>query len=40
VVYKQLNQDVHRLTAADARRHGVDTDPNGWAVVGFIQRAW
>ncbi|HET7681235.1 MAG TPA: porin [Xanthobacteraceae bacterium] len=40
VVYKQLNQDVHRLTAAEARRHGVETDPNGWAVVGFIQRNW
>jgi Porin subfamily len=40
VVYKQLNQDVHRFTAAEARRRGVDTDPNGWAVVGFIQRNW
>jgi hypothetical protein len=40
LVYKQLDQDVHRLTQQEANRLGVDTSPSGWAVVGFIQRAW
>ena len=40
VVYKQLNQSVSRATRDEANRLGVDTDPSGWAVVGFIQRSW
>jgi hypothetical protein len=40
VVYKQLNQDVSNATKVTANALGVDTSPSGWAVVGFIQRAW
>lgn len=40
VVYKQLDQGVSRPTKIEAGRLGVDTDPSGWAVVGFIQRNW
>jgi hypothetical protein len=40
VVYKQLDQTVSNPTRATANALGVDTSPSGWAVVGFIQRAW
>jgi hypothetical protein len=40
VVYKQTNQDVSPAIAAAAAKNSIDTDPSGWAVSMFIQRAW
>jgi hypothetical protein len=40
VVYKQLDQSVSNKVQNQANKAGVETSPSGWAVVGFIQRAW
>jgi Porin subfamily len=39
-VYKSLSQDVSKDIQSFANTNGVDTDPSGWAVSFFIQRAW
>jgi hypothetical protein len=39
-VYKSTQQDVRKDIAQAAAKNGLDTDPSGWAVSMFIQRAW
>lgn len=40
VAYKSVSQDVSNKVARASNTFGVDTDPSGWAVSAFIQRAW
>jgi hypothetical protein len=39
-LYGALRQDVSPAVEATAEVDGIDTDPEGWAIVGFISRAW